>query len=324
MSTAVFPALCFGKLPSFADFVRCNAASREVLTLDQWVAHGLHAARTQRGAAWEQEFDGAPGYRFVFSPESTERFIVGVMRSSADKSKRRYPFFVSTLVSKRVLSDDQVAMMPALFSRFFDQADALETLAMNGIEARDIQHKTALLNIDALDSNGLGRQFGVYLESTTNEMFWRKTLGSFDDQRKYLIMTNLLDILTPFRGRSLSRLTLGLRFPLSSDAGFQHNEVCFWLRVCFALLDAPANSPVMFWTIPQPQRPSYLFVFFTQPSPKNFLYLLKPDMDGDTMCLLDEEGKDKLAILVQRMPPRQKALLESPTTTLKSFLEQIA
>ncbi|MGH7450302.1 MAG: TagF domain-containing protein, partial [bacterium] len=42
MSSANFPAGCFGKLPSYGDFIRHNAASREALDFDQWIQQGLH------------------------------------------------------------------------------------------------------------------------------------------------------------------------------------------------------------------------------------------------------------------------------------------
>jgi type VI secretion system ImpM family protein len=313
MQSVVFPAFCFGKLPSQADFVRFNASSREVLAFDQWVQHGLHALRTQRGIVWEREFDDTPGYHFIFSSENTERIIIGVMKASADRSKRRYPFFVSALVSKRSLTESQIALIPALCADFFDQAEVCSAKALNGIDVRDLQTQIARLQDAQYDGVTGSRKFVQFLDQMSNEAYWENVLGNFDDRRKYLMMMNLMEVLRPFRGRSLARLLLGLRFPLSNTPHGVRNEVCFWMRVCSEILDTSLLSPAAFWTEPAPPRTPYLFLFFRQPSPNIFASLVNPQTQNDNICMLDEEGRERFEKGYKTLPPQLQALLDNRT-----------
>ena len=118
MATAVFPAGCFGKLPLYGDFVRHNASGRETLAFDQWLHQEMHHARTNFGHVWEQAFESAPTYNFVFVPEEAGRFLVGVLHPSHDKGKRRYPFMASLLVDRPRFKDAWTPVIPVLFSDF--------------------------------------------------------------------------------------------------------------------------------------------------------------------------------------------------------------
>src|SRR5512135_429236 len=115
-------ALCLGKLPSQADFIRFNAASPEALAFDEWLHHGLYFARTQLGTGWEQAFANAPSYRFIFNPEQAGRFLAGVMQASQDRSQRRYPFLVSLILDRHWFRDGDAYLAPSAFSSFYDGA----------------------------------------------------------------------------------------------------------------------------------------------------------------------------------------------------------
>jgi len=311
MQSALLPAFCFGKLPTQADFVRFNSSSREALTFDQWLQQGLHSLRTQRGVAWEREFDEAPGYHFIFSPENTERMLIGVMKPSADKSGRRYPFLVSAPVGRRSLTSAEMTLIPALYAEFFDQADGCIVNAQNGVDVRDLQSQIARLHEAHFDGVSVSREFGLFLDQMSNESYWEEVLGSFDDRRKYLMMMNLIEVMRPFRGRSLARLLLGLRFPLSNNPHGVNNEVCFWMRVCSEILDTSLSSPVAFWTMPSPPRMSYLFLFFRQPSPSIFASLVNTQTENDNICMLDEEGRERFEKGEKVLPPQLRSLLDN-------------
>ena len=86
-----FPAMCFGKLPAFGDFVRHNAGGRDALAFDQWLQQGLYPARLQLGHAWESSFRAAPSYNFLFSPENSEGFLLGLLQPSHDRGEQTAP-----------------------------------------------------------------------------------------------------------------------------------------------------------------------------------------------------------------------------------------
>lgn len=322
--TTMFPALCFGKLPSFGDFVRYNASSREALTLNEWVQQGMYFARTQLGTSWEKSFDAWTPNCFVFSPENAERFLVGAIQPSRDKGQRQYPFFVSALVDRRRFQEGGLHLVPMIFSDFFNDARQLMSRAMhvNGVPSMSEQIQS--LHVQLVENlAGEAERYARYVRETTLENLYSRLFGSFEDGRKYLLMKNLHEILSPFRQRNLTRLTLGMRFPLSSERDDAALQVSFWMKLCLTILDVKSVTPTLFWGVSETAKQNYLFVFFHQPSPKNFLYLLRPDMNGDTMCMLDEEGSDKLALVTSLISQRLKLLLDSRGMTLKSFLDQV-
>ena len=293
--------------------------------LNEWLQHGIYFSKTQLGTSWDQTFDGWAPNCFLFFPENADRFLVGVIQPSKDKGLRKYPFLVSTVIDRRRFHDDFVYLTPMIFSRFFNDARQLMSSASQGLGVQSVIDQTQAMNVEVDDhateeADGYAR----FLADTTLEQFFVNVFGSFDDARKYLLFKNLTEILLPFRQRNLARLTLGVRFPLSREQNASGLEVCFWTQVCFAMLDTRSITPTLFWGTPEGEKGSHLFAYFHQPSPKGFLHLLRPDMNGDNMCLLDEEGRDKLASTAQSMSQRQRALLDSRTMTLKSFLEQLA
>ena len=324
MSDVLFPAVCFGKLPSFGDFVRHNAASREVLAFDEWIHQGLYFARTQLGPKWDQTFAAAPQYHFLFIPENAERYLAGVMQASHDKSLRRYPFLVSLLLDRRRFTNGEAHLLPVALSDFFAGGRRFVDRAMNGIEAREIADQTLALNVPDLNHLVSTSAFkSEFLDRVTLSGFLTRLFDSFDNPRKYLVFKNLADVLPPFRSRSLLRLNLGLRFPLSADDGATSYEVCFWVYMCQAFLGATSFTPILFWTRPQSEKSGHLFLFFRQPSSKNFLQLLKPEAESETVCVVDRDGGDRIANISQTLPHPYRSLLESGDSTLGQFLQGI-
>jgi type VI secretion system ImpM family protein len=322
MSISGSSALCFGKLPSHADFIRFNAASREALALDEWLHHGLYFARTQLGVGWEQDFTHAPTYRFVFNPESADRFLAGVMQPSQDKSQRSYPFLVSLLLDHRWLRDSDAHLAPAAFSSFFEGAGRLIRDATNGLEMREIADQTQALNCPEPDRGAVMGQYNKeFLEPFAVISFWQELFGSFDDPRKFLLFNNLADVLLPVRNRSFRRMNLGLRFPLLKSGQRADYMACFWLNITLTMLGTMPGWPFLFWNTPVNGAPGYLFLFFRQPSPKNFLQLLKPGADTESICAVDEEGKEALGNAAAKIPSALRGLLEKREGSLSGFLK---
>ena len=321
MNVSGSSALCFGKLPSHADFIRFNAASREALAFDEWLHHGLYFVRTQLGPGWEQDFSRAPAYRFVFNPENADRSLAGVLQASQDKSQRRYPFLVSLLLDRRWLHANDAHLTPAAFSSFFQAAGHLISRAMNGLEAREIADSTQALNCPEPDRHAIMTLYNKeFLDTFTVTLFWQELFGSFGDPRKYLLFSNLVETLLPVRNRNFKRMSLGLRFPLLTGEQRADYVACFWLHVSLVMLGSVPGWPFLFWNLPRNGTPAYLFLFFRQPSPKNFLQLLKPDADSESICMVDEEGKGALSKASAMIPSALRALLDKQEGTLSGFL----
>jgi type VI secretion system ImpM family protein len=315
-------ALCFGKLPSQADFVRFNAAGQEALKMDEWLHQGLYFARTQLGNAWEQEFANAPAHRFIFNPENANRFLAGVMRPSQDKSQRRYPFLASLMLDRHWFREGEMHLVVPACSSFFEGAGQLVQRAMNGVDMRQLADAIQALNCVEPDRNAVVGQYArEFLEAHSVATLWQELFGNDEDPRKYLLFSNLAEVLLSARRKSSRTVSLGLRFPL--PGGFRQTDylVSFWLHVSFIMLDAMSGFPSWFWSVPDDDSRGFLFLFFRQPSPKIFIQLLKPETSNDNICPVDEEGIEAVGKAATSIPASLRTLLDRREGSLGSFLK---
>ena len=214
-ATGLYPAGCLGKLPAFADFVRYNATARETLALDEWIHHGLYHAQQLLRTEWDSSFENAPAYSFIFWPENSDRFLVGHMRPSRDRSGRRYPFVTSLLVDRLRYGAQNVHLAPVAFSAFLENARQFVELAMDGLDAREIAERVQALSLP-VESGHREEDYRQFLRGTTLREFCTELFGTFDGPVKQTVFESLADVLLPFRQRPIVRLSLGLRFPLSA------------------------------------------------------------------------------------------------------------
>lgn len=324
MAATGFPASCFGKLPSFADFVRHNAGNREMLAFDQWLQQGLLAAKAQLRQNWEADYDAAPVQHFLFCSANTDHLLAGMLQPSHDKSERRYPFWVSWLIERSYFNGMSAVFMPILLASRLALARQLADDARNGLGVNNLTTSVANLTIPATDDFACDiRYFQNHLASDTCAGFWQRALGNFSDPRKYLLFKNLCEILLPYRQGRLDELTLGLRFPLTNDAEFATYDVSFWIQMSLELARNSSFIPIYFWSQPEPGKKAFLFLFFRTPSAKSFVQLLRPEIASDGICELDEEGRDKIILAEQALPSLYRSLLQRPELTLKEFLQRL-
>lgn len=319
MATSLFPAGAFGKLPQFGDFFKHNAGTREMLAFDQWLQQGILYAKSQLKQEWDAVFDNAPAQHFLFYADNPERFLLGIFQPSQDKAVRKYPFWVSLQIERNSLGSELLPLAPALFSSFFQQTLALLQDARNEMSMPELAARVEALKTGA--QHELRQQFHrAYLDGTTLEGLLCSALGSFEDSRKYLLFKNLVDLLTPLRNQELSRVNLGLRFPLGVEPQTRGAEACFWLYLCKRMLGGTPLAPILFWNATATEQKAFLHFYFRPPSAKNFLTLLRPEEQSDTLCKLEEEGAANLGGVEGALSASQRALLQSAGVSLGSFL----
>jgi hypothetical protein len=225
------------------------------------------------------------------------------------------------LVDRRWFPDSQVFLAPIVFSGFFERARQIVDRAIGGLEMKMVADQTQALSVPVIDHGATESRYREeYLDAVSVRDFWQRLFGSFEDLRKYLLLKNLAEVLLPLRHRGVSRMNLGLRFPLSKGGDTTAYEVCFWLQASLALLDASPGTPFLFWNLPRGDSAGYLFLFFRQPSARNFLQLIRPEADNDTICAMDEEGKENLTTVAQTLSYSHRALLEAGDDKLSKFL----
>lgn len=340
-AASVFPALCFGKLPTFADFVRHNAGGRDVLAFDQWLQHGIYHARTELRAEWETSYSTAPAYQFVFFPENSESLLLGVLQPSHDRSERSYPFIVCLRIDRR-LSANRLPLIPMLFSSFLDDASQLvDDARREGMTLQQLAERTEALCVPVeCDYAGLSRAYETRLGATSlgrlRELLWEGD----GHERGQLVFKNLIEVLAPLRGRNAARLALGLRFPLPTDRSSQRFTASFWLLASCALMGVNWPRPFFFWTAPPPLptcpptsasngahsetraiEPAYLFLFLRQPSVASLRALLRPDLASEAICAVDGDGLGAASGVRVSLPPRLATTVSAPDKSLLQLLD---
>ena len=325
MSAGIFSALCFGKLPAFGDFVRHNASSPEMMAFDRWLQEGIFLAKSKLGNGWENTYQNAPFYHFLFYPENARQFFVGMLKPSSDKSLRKYPFLVSLQIETARFDSRFRTFAPAIFRSFLEHIQRSFANNFNFTNMQEIVEYTENLSV-AVPENYLRliQPYREYLAATTGEQFWNRQLGSFQDERKYLIFKNLTEILLPLRKHDLSRVSLGFRFPLGNSTGGNNFDASFWQDVVLQLLGYPPGVlPLLFWSDSGDGAAAYLFLFFRPPSPKNFANLLNADLDSDTICKLEEEGNQRIGEAKHALSSQYRALLDTGQISLDDFLQRL-
>ena len=230
---------------------------------------------------------------------------------------------MSLLIDPQILTNQQIPLIPGMFHSFFYQAQQLIHNASNGLDMQAIAFRTKNLDISNPDTLIAGTEkYSHSLENTSLDTFWSRLFGNFENQKKYLIFKNLTDILLPQRGRDLSRLSLGLRFPLSNESDSQQLEVSFWIKLCLQIAGDKATIPTIFWTTEQADK-QFVFIFFRQPSTKCFAQLIDPTFEYDSISPLDEDGIKNIDQAADKLPPEYRNLLEQKDIIVRDFLDRL-
>ncbi len=280
--------LCFGKLPNFGDFVRFNAAGKEILDLDEWFQKGLLFAKNRLHPNWDLAYKKAPNYFFVFPSAENNRCITSVFYPSNDKIGRKYPFFVGMSVDFTVLHEKSFFHLPVLFQPFREQATRYALQAIQGqfseiipAELEDLGH-----NLDQSFETSMV-SYNDYKMNTTLGQHMTQIWTDFDNPAKKVVYENLISLLKSLRNQDVSRLAYGLRIPLGWQTPASVYMVSFWLELISMMLPQYRNIPFLFFANDNPMKPANLFIYFGRPSPNNFASLMQVDLEIDSVYKLD-------------------------------------
>ena len=321
-----FPAMCFGKLPAFGDFVRHNAGGRDPLAFDQWLQQGLYHARVHLGQAWEESFRRAPSYYFLFSPENSEGFLLGLLQPSRDRGERRFPFTVALRLDRRYPTE-LLPLAPVVFDDFLAGATRLAHEA-SALTLHQIAAATEQLDADTIrDYRSVAAAHLTRLGSTRVADL-RERLWKGEPDRVFLVFKNLLEVLAPFRGRNSARLALGLRFPIASQVANASHDVSLWTEAALRLMSATGARPFLFWTAPPapeaalaPASAASLFLFLRQPTARSVMHFLRPDLTSDFICAVDTDGVANVSGARAALPTTFASSLAAGEMSLAQLLE---
>lgn len=323
MSSDTLPVQCYGKLPTYGDFVRFNAAGEVMQDLDSWLQKGLLQASSKN--LDESDLSSAPVYRFVYRPPGKNTSLAGVMRPSRDQSGRRFPFIIGVEKEQEIPDVRDAIRIPVRFKAFLDRAERLVRTATAG----QVDHRTVMEQLSAdgrlpAESPGSDDRYRQYLTDTSFRNFVEQIWDHFEDSRKYIVFRNLLDIVLPLRGVSPVRLSFGLRFPLSIRAPDPSLAATTWLDMCVRLLEVMDVSLSFFWSSPDSENETpYMFLYLQPPPPSAYLSLVQPEVEVDSLYDLERTGHLSAVEAALSIPPHYAGALESEFISLGAFLDHI-
>lgn len=310
---------CFGKLPVYEEFIRHNADGPEVHFLEKWLQEGVNLLKSGNREGWNDYYNSIPKYYFMLQLKDHKRLLLGVVMQSKDKGGREYPFVIFLSINHRRFNYHLI-FLPVIFASVLAKASKLISGDWKNENVdrfvTQVDQLSAALPAEPKTSQ---QAFVDYLARETNESFWSSLFGSFSDPRKYLVYQNLRQILLPLRQRNIQKFSMGLKFPLISENDPDAFEVTFWLYVTGKMLGRSIGSPFMFWNRESQNGHEGMLLFLQPPMPDSFLYLVRPDLEDEKLCVLHRDGVAK----PEDLDPAFRKLMDSPKLTLAEILKTI-
>lgn len=320
--TSENPILYYGKLPEHADFIRFNASGDTLRDFDQWIQEGLYLAQQRLGKQWDFIYRQLPMYNFLFNPQDTQSFLLGVFKPSWDRSGRKYPFLISKRFQNNYFDSRHIHLIPLLFSQFLHRStavldDNIDNLSLDRItdSMDELQYRSGE------DIESTLQSFQDFIQDTLLDNYLSYLFSDFDEQDRCLLFENLLNWLLPLKLQKSSRLNMGLRFVLSDNRYSIDKEACFWIYLCMQILGNPDIVPSFFWQIPAYSSRNYLFIYFKSLSPKAFLQLAQPDSDTEKIFKPEENMRSEPIQGDLGIFPEVRSLLKNLEINLVEFTE---
>ncbi len=317
--------MCYGKLPGYGDFIHCNANSPEMQALDQWMQKGLLFARTRLESPWEIRYFSAPLLHFIFFPENSRSFLAGTLKSSCDRSGRKYPFVTALRVDDAQFDFRFAPLAPVIFREFFRTSALLLREQITRLDAAEIAPAVQALSRQVPRDFYLAIQpYREFLTRTTLGELWSPHRDGSLFEKRFVIFQNLTAVLVPLRQQALSRISLILRFPLASQPERCSAEVSFWQEVVQQFVSTPGSfRPSLFWRDAAPGRPGYLFLHFRSPAPRGFPLLFDETLEDDSLCKMDVGYTNGNQTAEQALEPRLRAILQNPCVSLGDLIQRL-
>lgn len=329
MQSSTYETACLGKLPTHGDFVRHRASTPTMRTFDEWIRTGLHHLRQDRARAWEEAYDNAPTIRFLFSGRGQQapNALLGVLRTSRDRTERMYPFTVTCELPKPSLSADHLAYLPLQADRFYTAAEQIVQEATEGtLPYPEVTDRVEQINPTLPLTSSPPAEYSRFIRQESTESFFETLFGRFGVPRKHELFKNLLDVFLPQRNRSTPRLNYGLQFPLGEDQNPLTKTACFWLDTCLRLLDHPNPELSFFWT-PREISDSvsaFLLLFVGSPPHAHAVFhRLTSDEASEDLFEVSPTGSENETEARPSLPEAYGSLLENEQRSLREVLQHL-
>lgn len=315
---------CFGKLPIYADFIKSRSENNELNLFDKWIQEGIHFAKTKLEQDFKEHYSRSLYYNFIFQPKSSDKSIVGTLFPGMDESGRSFPFVIFIPTDKYEINSHLGTFISYLHDTFFTNAS---NIAKNGWTGLDLNtflkkyfDKEILLYVD----KRYKEEYNNYIKTETIGSYFNGLNANFNEENRYLIIQNLLDVVSPLSKENFSRFSLGIKFPLSPNQNKHKYQVAFWLDLISKVFPLKRIYPNLFWSNGENSLKQNLFCYLNEPFSKHFLSLLDVDSNlDDSMCDLSEMRFTKIEDIKNSMREKHRTLLKDSNITLEKLLSSL-
>lgn len=258
----------FGKLPGFTDFIKYNAAGKEIQTIDNWLQEGLALAKLKYKNEWKDHYNNTSSINFIYPFTGTDNTTIGVISPSNDKSGRCFPFIMFGNIKKNVYDDLLYYLIPSAYKGVFDSF------------------------CDIADVNKSIEETSSLKSLTDNVKLAGVSLGLFsNDYKKFISETKLCDILDKENGNQFdikfffeNRLKISEHFVCFnfSSSSYEKTDsfmLSFYIQLLHKIFKSSDSIAGVFWTLRDDSN-LQLFLYFAKPTPKDFIDLLFYDRNS--------------------------------------------
>lgn len=263
----------FGKLPQFPDFIKYRAGAEEFVLFDDWLQKGIASAKLKLGDGWKDLYSNSNSFEFVFPTKRNDKIISGVLFPSLDKSGRRYPFIVFSILQDILFNPNQAGSSPLVLNSFFYRAKQLFNIASKSTDLDQIvsEFKKAEFRLNPVVA--AETIFDEYLDSTSIEEFINRTVIENINNHSYEQTIND-----------------SLAISFSTDEDNYNFDTGFIIYLYTTLFGHTKTFPYIFKTLNADNIVEF-FLYFNQPEPteyakminsrKSTINVFKPLMDVD-------------------------------------------
>lgn len=312
----------YGKLPAFGDFIRYNATGPEIQALDQWMQEAIYFSKRRLQPNADLAFKRAPLFHFFLSFKGSMNYLTGIIKPSRDKVGRIYPFMVGMLCNESVMGRNCQPFLPVVFQSFYDQVgrfidDAYIASTSDEVYERAQALQTFIQSMKPDDDES----FRSYVQSTSVNEYLSSVLEGDPQTKKNLLFKNLVDMSQYIINGDIHSLDFGFRFPLQPSPESLQHSVSFWIRLFFSWIGNRDTQPYAFWGAGDSHEVSNLYLFFRQPSPHTFTYMIQSKLATDLIYRMDVDGGSSSVPPGEKIPPHIKNILGSGDSTLNNLLQ---
>lgn len=251
----------FGKLPGFTDFIKYNAAGKEILSIDTWLQEGLAFAKLKFGSGWRNYYNNSSRITFIYPFTGTENLTLGIISPSNDKSGRSFPFLMFGIVKKNSVADLSSFIIPCAYKELFHNFNEIIELFKMTDDTSGLKSVIDNMIPQNLNIASLLETYSKFISETkVCEVFKLENENSFTLNDLFENDVKIFDHFISINYRTASN-------QLSSSF-----IICFYIQLLQKVFKNANTAPGIFW-IQNDDDAGILFLTFTKPTPKDFIDL---------------------------------------------------